>query len=151
MQQPPPRPAVYDVEVHEVDSATLHKLLAGQQGGLGAQGQPNRFPQGQQGQPWAQPPRPQPATGPGTETKAHFVSPSGQVYTLQNMNGVPVLVGPDGRWHPLNANGNGNGNVGGQSGFPGGLGGQGGSPGQLVDSQNEGEGIFGTTRPGCDN
>ncbi|KAK3919143.1 Beta-1,3-glucan-binding protein [Frankliniella fusca] len=133
---PQPRSAVYDVEVREVDAATLRQLLGGQGGqqqqqqrpqanypsrgvypapGPGAYAYPGGgYPQQQghfgpqqtpnNGQGYGLPPAPQPGAGAG-QTKAHFVSPNGQVYTLKEMNGVRVLVGPDGRWYPLDANG----------------------------------------------
>lgn len=138
---PQPRSAVYDVEVREVDAATLSQLLGnqGNQGNFHAQPgtfpnrgtypAPNNFPgqgnfygqgQGVYPQPGhfnqqtpnnpnlyanGQQYRPQ-AAQPG-QAKAHFVSPNGQVYTLKEMNGVKVLVGPDGRWYPLDSNGGG--------------------------------------------
>lgn len=33
------------------------------------------------------------------------------MYSLKEMNGVQVLVGPDGRWFPLNGNSNMNNNM----------------------------------------
>ncbi|KAJ1532153.1 hypothetical protein ONE63_000777 [Megalurothrips usitatus] len=98
----------FEWEVREVDAATLRQIQA-QTGQQQWSTRPDgRWPYQQQpqGQPMQYPQRqPQQPTGVGQEApKAVFVSPSGQVYSLKQMNGVNVLVGPDGRWFPLNGN-----------------------------------------------